>query len=165
MDELGGRPYVEDRLRMAESLLRAVMDSVAPLQRLLAEAHKELGLALAKELESADQAELTALRREVEQLRDGMASRAIIERAKGILMHGHGLTEPESFELLTEMSQQQKRKLRDIAAEVTDDAMSNRLAVVRPTQGPAVPDPRARGSRRRQSASRPGPASDRAGDT
>ena len=140
------RPYVHDRLRLAESLLRAVTDSITPLQRLLAEVHKEITLALQEEIESRRDEELSGLRREVNQLRDAMVSRAVIERAKGILMQGQGLTESESFELLNEISQRQHRKLRDIAADVTSGTLSPGLAMVRP--GNELPDSHSRVQRR-----------------
>jgi hypothetical protein len=133
------RPHLHDRLRLAESLLRAVEDSMLPLQRLLAEVHKEVDLALQGETRSARDEELTTLRREVDQLRDGLASRAVIERAKGILMQARGLTEPQSFDVLNEMSQRQRRKLRDIAADIASGPPAHRLAVVH--AGDRVPEP------------------------
>lgn len=113
-----------DRLSLASSLLSAVEDGLSSLQRLLPEVHKEIELALHEESSAAQADELTALRREVQQLREGLASRAVIERAKGILMHSHSLPESQAFDLLNEMSQRAHRKLRDIAAEVIDDCSS-----------------------------------------
>jgi hypothetical protein len=130
MDETA-RP-TNGRLRLARSLLQAVEESISPLQRLLAEAQEELGLALQGEAESARDAELDALRREVQQLRDGLVSRAVIERAKGILMHAHGLTEQEAFDLLNVISQRQRRKLRDIAADIANGTLAPGMAVVQP---------------------------------
>jgi uncharacterized protein YbgA (DUF1722 family) len=111
-----------------------------PVQRLLAEAQEQIDRH--GEIEAAREAELSALRREVQQLREGLASRAVIERAKGILMHAHGLTEPGSFDLLSEISQRQRRKLGDIAAEVANGTLTPPLAVVRPDA--AVPESRSR---------------------
>lgn len=61
---------------------------MSPLRRLLAEAQREIGQTLQDETGSDRDAALSALRREVRQLRDGLASRAVMERAKGILMAG-----------------------------------------------------------------------------
>jgi GAF domain-containing protein len=47
-----------------------------------------------------------------------MASRAVIEQAKGIVMHERRCTADEAFALLTRVSQQANIKLRDIAAEM-----------------------------------------------
>ena len=49
-----------------------------------------------------------------------MGRRAVIERAKGILMERHALTDQQGFELLREQSQRTGRKLFDIAQAVLD---------------------------------------------
>lgn len=53
-----------------------------------------------------------------EQLREALASRAVIEQAKGILMVRAGIDEDAAFALLRRTSQHQNRKLRDVAASV-----------------------------------------------
>ena len=65
---------------------------------------------------------LVALRTEVEQLRTAMASRAVIEQAKGVLMLLTGCSEQAAFELLTHISSHTHRKVRDIAAELVSSA-------------------------------------------
>src|SRR3569833_2441758 len=77
------RSDLAGRLRLVESLLTAVGDSLSALQRLLSEVHNEVDLARREEEESSRDGEIQALRREVEQLREGMISRAVIERAGG----------------------------------------------------------------------------------
>jgi GAF domain-containing protein len=52
------------------------------------------------------------------QLRIVMMSRAHIERAKGILMERHKITDDEAFTMLTRASQRTNTKLRDVAAEL-----------------------------------------------
>jgi GAF domain-containing protein len=52
------------------------------------------------------------------QLREAMASRAVIEQAKGVLMAREGLDAEAAFELLRRSSQHANRKLRDVAAEL-----------------------------------------------
>ncbi|MEV6609551.1 GAF and ANTAR domain-containing protein [Kutzneria sp. NPDC051319] len=52
---------------------------------------------------------------EVEQLRVAMASRAVIEQAKGILMAVRGLTEDQAFQALVSQSQRDNVKLRVLA--------------------------------------------------
>jgi GAF domain-containing protein len=47
-----------------------------------------------------------------------MASRAVIEQAKGILMERHKLTEDQAFTVLTRASQNTNIKLRDVADEL-----------------------------------------------
>lgn len=54
---------------------------------------------------------------EVEQLRGAMASRAVIEQAKGILMAVRGLTEDQAFQELVSQSQRNNVKLRTLARQ------------------------------------------------
>lgn len=53
-----------------------------------------------------------------DQLREALSTRAVIEQAKGILMVQARVDEDEAFALLRRTSQQQNRKLRDVAAAV-----------------------------------------------
>lgn len=62
------------------------------------------------------------------QLEEAMASRAVIEQAKGILMGRHGFSETEAFELLRRQSQRSNVKLRTVAAQVVADASGSPLA-------------------------------------
>ncbi|MDT7724486.1 MAG: hypothetical protein QOI21_1062 [Actinomycetota bacterium] len=52
----------------------------------------------------------------IAQLRHAMASRAVIEQAKGILMATHKITAAEAFEMLVVRSQHDNDKLHDVAA-------------------------------------------------
>ena len=55
------------------------------------------------------------LAEEVEQLRSAMATRAVIEQAKGILMAVRGLTDDQAFQALVSQSQRDNVKLRVLA--------------------------------------------------
>jgi response regulator NasT len=57
---------------------------------------------------------------EFHELEGAFGRRALIERAKGILMERHGISETGAFELLREHSQVNNRKLMDLAAAVVD---------------------------------------------
>ena len=57
-----------------------------------------------------------------EQLEQALQSRAEIEQAKGIIMATTRCTPDEAFDLLVRQSQQQNRKLREIAGEVVANA-------------------------------------------
>lgn len=70
------------------------------------------------ELTMARSRELAALRREVGDLKQALAQRKVIERAKGILMDRAHLSEGEAFRRLQQMSQQENRPLFDIAQSV-----------------------------------------------
>jgi GAF domain-containing protein len=56
---------------------------------------------------------------DVANMRRAMASRAVIEQAKGILMERYKLTSEQAFTLLTHASQRSNVKLREIAEELT----------------------------------------------
>lgn len=52
------------------------------------------------------------------QLREAMKSRATIEQAKGILMERHKVNAEIAFNVLVKVSQEQNRKLRDVADDL-----------------------------------------------
>jgi response regulator NasT len=56
-----------------------------------------------------------ALRREAGDLRQALADRKVIERAKGVLMKRAGLDEPEAFRRLQKLASEKSRKLIDVA--------------------------------------------------
>jgi len=62
--------------------------------------------------------EMTTLRQEVQDLRQALEARKIIERAKGILMRRLNLTEEEAFRRLQKRSQDESRKLIEVAQAV-----------------------------------------------
>jgi two-component system, response regulator / RNA-binding antiterminator len=66
---------------------------------------------------------------EYHNLEGAFGRRAVIERAKGILMATHGIDEQEAFELLRTQSQRDGRKLVDVAEAVTQ---THRLLAARP---------------------------------
>jgi response regulator NasT len=55
------------------------------------------------------------LQRELEETRSVLAERKIIEKAKGILMQGKGISEQEAYDLLRKSAMRQNRKLSEIA--------------------------------------------------
>jgi AmiR/NasT family two-component response regulator len=61
------------------------------------------------------------LEREIDSLRTAMASRATIERAKGIIMSSMRVGPDRAFELLVQQSQHENRKLREVAADLVED--------------------------------------------
>jgi AmiR/NasT family two-component response regulator len=65
-------------------------------------------------------AEVERLSGEVEVLEGAIQRRAVIERAKGILMERHSLGDREAFELLRSHARANNRKLVDVAAAVAD---------------------------------------------
>ena len=56
----------------------------------------------------------------VDQLQSAMDRRAIIERAKGILMERHGVGDREAFELLRENARSSSKRVVDVSQSVVD---------------------------------------------
>jgi two-component system, response regulator PdtaR len=62
--------------------------------------------------------ELAALREEADSLAEALAARKAIERAKGLLMERHGLSEQEAFARLRKASQTSGKPMRVVAEAV-----------------------------------------------
>jgi GAF domain-containing protein len=60
-----------------------------------------------------------------QQLEEAMASRAVIEQAKGILMARERCSAEEAFDMLRRASQRSNTKLRDIALQIVDGLSRN----------------------------------------
>lgn len=97
----------------------AAFDDTDRAEGLIFATHAGVALAAAGELESATQ----ALALEVGRLQDlhgALASRQVIGRAEGILMHRERITADEAFDLLRRASQDLNTKLREVAQYVVD---------------------------------------------
>jgi GAF domain-containing protein len=70
--------------------------------------------------------DLAGAREVAAQMEQAMASRAVIEQAKGVLMGRHGIDEVVAFEMLRKQSQEQNLKLRVLAAQVVSEVTSSR---------------------------------------
>ena len=64
------------------------------------------------------------------QMEQAMASRAVIEQAKGVLMARHSIDEMVAFELLRRQSQQQNLKLHLLAAQLVAEVVSPRSEAI-----------------------------------
>jgi AmiR/NasT family two-component response regulator len=65
-------------------------------------------------------AENAQLQVKVDQLESALERRAVIERAKGILMERHGLDDRGAFDLLRDHARAQNRRVVEVAQAVTD---------------------------------------------
>lgn len=63
-----------------------------------------------------------------EQLRQAMASREVIDQAKGVLMAARGIDADAAFAVLVDLSQRSNRKLRDVAQALVEEAVSGRTS-------------------------------------
>ncbi len=64
--------------------------------------------------------EAAKLSEKVDQLESALDRRAVIERAKGIVMERHGISERDAFERLREHARAGNRRVVDIAQAVVD---------------------------------------------
>jgi AmiR/NasT family two-component response regulator len=64
--------------------------------------------------------EAARLETKVEQLESALERRAVIERAKGILMERHAVDERAAFELLRDHARAQNRRVVEIALTVSE---------------------------------------------
>src|SRR4051794_23182689 len=67
-------------------------------------------------------AALRHAREEIETLKQALRTRTIIGQATGLLMFEHALTADAAFERMVQASQNTNVKLRDIAAQIVDQA-------------------------------------------
>lgn len=67
------------------------------------------------ELVEQQSRQLQTLDAELAGLRATLAERKLVERAKGLLMQHHGMTEPQAHKILRDMAMNQNRKLSDVA--------------------------------------------------
>jgi len=74
---------------------------------------------LAAAIQGVDAYRSTA--RLAQDLAQAMRSRAVIEQAKGMLMAEHRIDADRAFEQLTQLSQQSRMKLRDVARRLVDE--------------------------------------------
>jgi hypothetical protein len=60
-------------------------------------------------------------RRVQAQLQEALASRVVLEQAKGVLAERHRVHPDRAFDELRQQARRQRRKLRDVAQEVLDE--------------------------------------------
>jgi len=74
------------------------------------------------EIAMARYAEIRALDDEIEDLEERLASRKIVDQAKGILQESLGLTEPEAFRWIQKTAMDLRKSMREVAEGVIDHA-------------------------------------------
>ncbi len=67
--------------------------------------------------------EMRALHDQTQSLEDQLETRKLVDRAKGILMDDHGMTESEAFEWIQKQAMNGRVKARDVAAQVIEGAL------------------------------------------
>jgi len=79
---------------------------------------RESNLAPAIEITLSRFQEFQAVQKEVEDLKDALETRKIVDRAKGILMDSQGLTEQDAFRRIQKMSMNTRRPMKEIAEAI-----------------------------------------------
>jgi len=118
-----GGPPAPDDVDRVESLLASVTELVHSLSRLTGQLEREVTRVLAdpgrpERLGPADAGTVVALEDEVAHLRMALESRSLIERAKGMIMARWECDEETAFKLLVARSRNERRKVRDVAADL-----------------------------------------------
>ena len=68
--------------------------------------------------------EMQALDNEVESLQEQLETRRIVDRAKGVLMDKHGLSESDSFGFIQKTAMNERRSMRSVAEEVVSGQLT-----------------------------------------
>ena len=68
--------------------------------------------------------ELRALEQEVHSLEEQLTTRRIVERAKGMLMDRHGLSESDAFAFIQQTAMRQRAKMRKVAEAILDGTIA-----------------------------------------
>jgi hypothetical protein len=91
-------------------------DSIAVAERLLVVGGAAVGVA----------SKYGDARRAARQLRDAAESRAVVDQAKGVLMHALGCTAEEALQRMRQVSQAQNLKVTDVAARIIESRGGDR---------------------------------------
>jgi AmiR/NasT family two-component response regulator len=75
------------------------------------------------ELASRRHADVVELEEKVDQLEGALERRAVIERAKGILMERHEVDDRTAFERLRAHARSERRRVAEVAREVADEGL------------------------------------------
>lgn len=84
----------------------------------LAKPFREQDLWPAIELACAHAEAVELLKEQVEDLKEALENRKIVEKAKGILMQKQGLTEPEAFRKMQKLAMDKRKSMRRIAEAI-----------------------------------------------
>ena len=68
--------------------------------------------------------ELAALSAEVQSLEEQLETRKVVDRAKGVLMDRHGMTEAEAFSFIQKRAMSERAKMRTVADRVITGELS-----------------------------------------
>ncbi len=124
-DGVSAAQDIRKKLKIPIIFLTAAYDSdvvkkakEAGIAAILTKPLREHDLWPAIELAFAHAEEVDDLKEQVEDLKETIESRKVIEKAKGILMQKHGLTEPEAFRKMQKLAMDKRKSMRQIAEAI-----------------------------------------------
>jgi response regulator NasT len=68
--------------------------------------------------------EVRALEEETNTLREQLDTRRVVDRAKGMLMDGHGMSEADAFTFIQQSAMRQRARMRAVAQQVLDGTLT-----------------------------------------
>jgi hypothetical protein len=113
--------YDDDVTQDREEHVATVLAAVHVLVSALAGLSEQLRREMPGSLSPRAGAALEGLRTENHQLKEALEGRAVIERAKGMLMARHGCDEADAFRMLVDQSRRERRKVRAVAADLIQE--------------------------------------------
>lgn len=132
-----GKDGLEVAREIADDLKSAVLILTAYSQRDLIEEARDAGalaylvkpfqrseLIPAVEIALGRHREMRALQDQTESLEEQLETRKLVDRAKGVLMDKHGMSENEAFDWIQKTAMNNRVKARDIAQQVIDGTAS-----------------------------------------
>lgn len=125
MDGISAARAIRRKLKIPIIFLTAAYDAEtvkkakeAGVTAFLTKPLREQDLWPAIELAFAHADEVEALKEQVDDLKDSLESRKVIEKAKGIIMRKQGLSEPEAFRKLQKLAMDKRKSMRQIAEAI-----------------------------------------------
>jgi uroporphyrinogen-III synthase len=115
---------------------RTSQDHSAEMIATLSFVGEQMGIAAAKSILAEDNRRLVD---EANEMKRQLEARKLIERAKGILMQRHGLTEEEAYLRLRNDSRRSRRAMRDLAEQIIQQELKTRQKDPVPAPTPAMP--------------------------
>jgi response regulator NasT len=125
MDGITATREIRKRLKIPIIFLTAAFDpetvkraKEAGIAAFLTKPLRKQDLWPAIELAFAHAEELDLLKDQVEELKESIENRKIIEKAKGALMLSQGLSEPEAFRRMQKLAMDKRKSMRQIAEAI-----------------------------------------------
>jgi response regulator NasT len=125
MDGISAAREIRKRLKIPIILLTACYDPETVkragengIAAFLTKPLRDQDLWPAIELAFAHAEEIETLKEQVEDLKEVLETRKIVEKAKGVFMEKHGLSEPEAFRKMQKLAMDKRKSMRQIAEAI-----------------------------------------------